>query len=333
MDVELFKKRYLSGVKYKELKKEFGVSFSTINVIRIRMGLPKREKSFERAEVDETKFRELYESREPFYNYSEMAAILGCCEASICNIRRRLNLTDREPKPRISLDEAKFRQMFLNGDSYDKICQHFGICTFSLQKLRKKLGLPDRKNKSTYNEKSFIEAYNAGLSNRALGAMFCMERRTVQKRIQELNLPPRKNVSSYEEEFRKAHKDGLTVPQLAEKFKLSRSQVYVYIRKFGLSYTREKTTVVESVREQKKVKVAKPVVAEHIVEKTPIPKIKEPQRPQLFVPPTLKEIQKMQRDIEIRHAERQYKITHKENGFGSLIGQEIDNPIVAPFSK
>jgi transposase len=73
-----------------------------------------------------------------------------------------------------------------------------------------------------------------------------MERRTVKKRIEELCLPPRKNVSAYEADFRKAHSEGLSILELSEKFKISRSQVYVYKRKFGLSYIKEKkTSVVE----------------------------------------------------------------------------------------
>jgi len=87
MDLELFKKRYLSHAKYSQLKKEFSISFSTINTIRIRLGLPKREKSFERLDVDEIKFKELYHAKDHYYTYSEMATILGCCESSICNIR------------------------------------------------------------------------------------------------------------------------------------------------------------------------------------------------------------------------------------------------------
>lgn len=193
MDVELFKKRYSEdGATYKELKKEFGISFATINVHRIRLGLPKREKSFGRFEVDERRFRELYDSRDPFFTYSEIADELGCCASLIVVLRRRLGLPDREIPSRLNIDEEKFKRMYLDpSNTYDMICEEIGICVFTLQKLKKKYNLPSRKNKSSYEEKSFIEAYCAGLSNHKLASMFGMERKTVAMRIKELNLPPR----------------------------------------------------------------------------------------------------------------------------------------------
>ena len=60
MDLKLFRKRYSEdGATYKQLKKEFSISFATINAYRIRLNLPKREKSFPRFEVDEERFKEL----------------------------------------------------------------------------------------------------------------------------------------------------------------------------------------------------------------------------------------------------------------------------------
>jgi uncharacterized protein YerC len=151
-DTELFKKRYSEdGATYKELKKEFRVSFSTINVIRVLLCLPKRERSFARLEVDEELFLELYNSRSPYYTYKEIANKIGCCTSLIVKIKQRMNLSDREPKPRLTIDEDKFKHMYINGDSYDLICQEIGICVFTIQKLKKKVTIqPMRNNISHY---------------------------------------------------------------------------------------------------------------------------------------------------------------------------------------
>lgn len=343
MDVERFNKMYISGAKYKDLKKAFnGISFSTINTYRIRLGLPKREKSFERLDVDETKFKELYHAKDHYYTYSEMATIFGCSEALICKIKQRLKLSDREQKSKLNIDEEKFARMYLNAADYthEMICDEFQICISTLQKLRKTLGLPDRKQKSIYIESDFIKAYNTGLSNHKLANMFCMERRAVQKRIQELCLPPRKNVSLYENEFREAHANGLSIIELADKFKMSRSQIYVYLRKFRLSYVKKiKTSVVEPLlnpleptRSKKKDKVAKPVRPIQPIEEQDI-KVPVKNHVTTFAIPlrSLREIEKLRLNQNIRKTEQNYKITHKENGYGALIGKEIDQ-IVSPFT-
>jgi transposase len=229
----------------------------------------------------------------------------------------------------------------MDGDyTLDQICDDMGICITTLQKLRTKLNLPNRKRQSTYEKDAFIAAYNTGLSNCALGTIFCMERRTVQKRIQELGLLPRKHVSSsYENEFREAHGDGLTVPQLANKFHLSRSQVYVYMRKFRLSYVKErKTSVVgplmnplEPVRSQKKDK-AKESIKAKVTEPDEVPEVHE-NRPHFNLPPpTLRQLEKRNREIAMQRAQRDFKIRNRENGYGSLI-KEIDNQITSPFTR
>jgi len=228
--------------------------------------------------------------------------------------------------------------MYLSDYTLDQICDELKICISTLQKLRKKLNLPNRKNPSTYIESDFIKAYSDGLSNHQLAKMFCMERRTVQKRIQELNLPPRKNESSYEDYFRKAHKDGLTVPQLAERFHISRSHVYVCMRKFGLSYTsKTKTTFVEPAIEPSQPSRENKKTNEQVINlKRPEPIVRDTAKVETMTatfsmpPKTLKEIQKLQLQQDMKRAERQYKITHKENGFGSLV-KEIDNPINLTF--
>ena len=348
MDLELFKKMYKNGAKYKEMKKEFGgISFSTINAIRVRLGLPKREKSFDRFDVDEELFLKLYNSREPYYTYEEISSKLGCCTSLIVIIRRRLNLPDRAPKPRLDLDEVKFRQMYLDGISHDQLCDEFGICIDTIRRLKKKFNLPSRKKQSTYEKEAFIAAYNTGLSNHALSTMFSMERKTVSLRIAELGLPSRKPVSAYNEaEFVKAHASGMSIVALAEKFKISKNTVLWHIQELRLSSrVNKKTTGVEllmehsePVRSDKKNKtkesirgkVTAPVKPAEVPEaqstKTMISTFKMP-------PKTLREIQKMQLQQEVKRAERQYKITHKENGFGSLLGKEIDDQIVTPFTK
>jgi hypothetical protein len=350
IDLELFAKRYSEdGATYKELKKEFnGISFSTINTYRVKLNLPSREKSFARFEVDEMRFRELYESRDPFFTYEEIADVLGCCTSLIVKIKQRLNLPDRAPKPRLVLDEDKFKQMFLAGSSYDSICEEFNFCIFTLNKLKKKHNLPNRKRTSNYNESDFVSSYNEGLSNHKLAKKFSMERRTVAVRIKELNLPPRKKISSTYDDFREAHENGLTVPQLAEKFHISDSRVYNLQRKLGLPYARgtNKTTVVEprmgqpeppqAAKNNKTTKTKEtiqPVVVEPVIHAEEPVKTK-PLVATFSIPPkTLKEIQKIQLQQNIRKAERQYKITHKEHGFGSLIKEELENPIISPFTR
>jgi hypothetical protein len=192
LNIERFRELYISGAKYTQIKKELGISFATINAYRIRLNLPKREKSCDRFEVDEELFRELYDSRDPYYTYVEIAEILGCCGSLIVNIRRRLGMSDREPKPRLTINEEKFKQMYLDpNNTHDMLCDEFNICVDTIRRLKKKYNLPDRKKKSTYDEKLFIESYNGGLSNHQLSATFGMERKTVALRIKELGLPPR----------------------------------------------------------------------------------------------------------------------------------------------
>jgi hypothetical protein len=139
-DLELFKKRYLDGATYKEMKKEFELSFSTINAYRVRLNLPKREKSFTRFEFSEERFLQLYNSKNPFYTYADISKALGCCESLIFLIKRRLGLSDREVPSKLIINEDKFRQMYLSTDyTLDDICDEFSICISTLQKLRDKL--------------------------------------------------------------------------------------------------------------------------------------------------------------------------------------------------
>jgi hypothetical protein len=51
------------------------------------------------------------------------------------------------------------------------------------------------------------------------------------------------------------------------------------------------------------------------------PTVKKLQKP-FIIAPTLREVQRRQKQEEILQIERQYKIKHKESGFMSILGQE-----------
>lgn len=346
MDVERFNKMYTDGAKYSEMKNEFNISFSTINVTRVKLGLPKRERSFDRFDVDEKRFRELYDSKNPYHTYEEIAAELGCSTSLIVVLRRRLGLPDREPKPRLVIDEDKFCKMYLDGISHDQLCEEFGICIDTIRRLKKKFNLPSRKKKSSYNESDFIAAYNDGHSNHKLATMFMMERKTVSSKITELGLPSRKHPSVYNEaDFRKAHASGMSIVELADKFKISSITVRWHVQDLGLSSRANKKTVVveplidspEPIRSDEKDKTKESIKTKLTapVQPTKEPKVQaKPMVATFSMPPkSLREIEKLQLQQNIRKAEAAYKITHKEHCYNALIGQELEDQIVTPFTR
>jgi len=80
---------------------------------------------------------------------------------TVMNFRLKLGLPDRDPTL-MKLDKEKFKDMYLTGDSYEKIASEFNVTDRTVQEIRNKLHLPKRQPTSTYTEKQFIEAHNEG---------------------------------------------------------------------------------------------------------------------------------------------------------------------------
>jgi hypothetical protein len=341
MDIELFKKLYNEGVTYAKMAKALHSSISTIVHYKKKLNLPDREFKQECIQYDEALFRKLYADGA---DYDEIAKAVGCARTSVVNIRRRLGLPDRETKPKRNIDLVKFKKRYLAGATHAQLCEEFEICEETLLRKIKKCGLPRRKNVSLYEEQAFREAYTSGMSASELANKFKMNTSNVFTRAKELGLPSRKTLYN-ESEFINAHRDGLTIMELADKFKISINTVRWHITDLGLSSREKKqSAVVEPLTSQPEPVRGNQKASEQVIEpKRPEPivqapvkveKIKEPQRPHFTLPPpTLRQLEKRNQEIAMQRAERQYKITHKENGFGSLINEDLNDQIITPFTR
>jgi hypothetical protein len=343
MDFERFKQLYNEGVTYAKMAKQLHSSISTIVHYKKQLNLPDREYKQETLKIDEALFRKLYADGA---DYDEIAKAVGCAKTSVVNIRRRLGLPDRETKQKRNIDLVKLKQRYNSGATHAELCEEFEICEETLQRKIKKCGLPRRKNESLYEEQAFREAYMSGMSVSYLAKKFKMHTSYVFSRAQSLGLPSRKTLYN-ESEFIKAHIDGLTIVELAEKFKISKNTVLWHVQDLRLSSrAKQKNIVVEPLISQPeparsdekvkceeciKTKVTAPM--EPVIEPEVQPIYKNMTATFIVPPKSLREIEKLQLEQNIRKAERQFKITHKDQGFGSLINHEIEDQIMSPFTR
>ena len=171
-------------MSFNKMASHFKCGVSTIQNMRLRLSLPIRERVYDRKEIDEIKFLELWGEGK---TYREIGDEFGITPNNVMRERLRLGLEDRDPSL-MKLDKEKFKTMYSAGDSYEKIASEFNITDRTVQEIRKKLNLSSRKPTSTYTEKQFIEAYNEGLTYLQLRKKFHLSGKVVSMHIKELGL-------------------------------------------------------------------------------------------------------------------------------------------------
>jgi hypothetical protein len=181
IDYEEYKNLYASGMSFNKMAKHFGCGVSTIQNMRLRLSLPIRERVYDRKEIDEIKLELWGEGK----TYREIGDELGVTPNSVMRERLSLGLEDRDISL-MKLDTEKFKDMYLTGDSYEKIASEFHITDRTVQEIRNKLHLPKRQPTSTYTEKQFIEAHNEGLTYLQLRKKFHISGKVVSMHIKEL---------------------------------------------------------------------------------------------------------------------------------------------------
>ena len=179
-----YKKLYSSGMSFNKMASHFKCGVSTIQNMRLRLSLPIRERVYDRKEIDEIKFLELWGEGK---TYREIGDEFGITPNNVMRERLRLGLVDRDPSL-IKLDKEKFKTMYSAGDSYEKIASEFNVTDRTVQEIRNKLHLPKRQPTSTYTEKQFIEAHNEGLTYLQLRKKFHISGKVVSMHIKELGL-------------------------------------------------------------------------------------------------------------------------------------------------
>ena len=88
IDTAEFTKMYHNFVPTADIAKHFGISKSSVRMIRIRLNIPIR-----RGRFDENEYRKLFFSGT---TYPEMSDKLGISKWHIMEIRKRLNLLNRK---------------------------------------------------------------------------------------------------------------------------------------------------------------------------------------------------------------------------------------------
>ena len=83
-----FATMYKNRVSTANIAKHFGISLSTVRMIRIRLNIPTR-----RGRFDENEYKKLFFSGT---TYPEMSEKLGISKCHIMEIRKRLNLSNRK---------------------------------------------------------------------------------------------------------------------------------------------------------------------------------------------------------------------------------------------
>jgi hypothetical protein len=195
IDYEEYKNLYASGMSFNKMAKHFGCGVSTIQNMRLRLSLPIRERVYDRKEIDEIKLELWGEGK----TYREIGDELGVTPNSLMRERLSLGLEDRDISL-MKLDTEKFKDMYLTGDSYEKIASEFHITDRTVQEIRNKLHLPKRQPTSTYTEKQFIEAHNEGLTYLQLRKKFHISGKVVSMHIKELGLSKEPKTRSCEHE-------------------------------------------------------------------------------------------------------------------------------------
>jgi AraC-like DNA-binding protein len=85
-------------------------------------------------------------------------------------------------------DVEKFKKIYLENASYEKIASEFHISERTVQEIRKKLHLRQRQTKPTVTDEEFKLAYNDGLTYNQLHEKFNMSGNTIAKHAKELGL-------------------------------------------------------------------------------------------------------------------------------------------------
>jgi hypothetical protein len=122
IDQEEFIKLYNEDVSYRKLARHFHCSIMKIQLTRIEFKLPARGLKIMESNVDEKRFRELYDNG---YSYQSIGKILQISNATVAKYVKLYDLVERDAII-MRIDVEKFKQDYLGGTSICRLrfCQN-----------------------------------------------------------------------------------------------------------------------------------------------------------------------------------------------------------------
>jgi len=145
IDPQEFKKLYREATPHRELAKMFNCGLTTIQNMRVELKLPRRyhknTKAYQPKDIDEKRFRELYDAG---LSYQEIGEEFGITSIGIVRRYVRVfNLPERD-KTLMRINQEKFKKAYLEGCSLCGLSRDFRMNQLTTRRVIKTLGLPDR---------------------------------------------------------------------------------------------------------------------------------------------------------------------------------------------
>ena len=150
IDPQEFTKLYDEGVSYRELAKKYDCGTTKIQAMRVALklhvrGNMSRATSYHPKNVDEKRFRELYEAG---LSYLEIGDKLGInTVGTVARYVRVFGLPERD-RTLARIDTEKFKKMYLDGCSMRGLVREFQINQITTKRIIKILDLPERTDRT-----------------------------------------------------------------------------------------------------------------------------------------------------------------------------------------